>query len=430
MNRSLSGIRFRTGNQDTQEEQATIEINGTYYKYIVHFPNVHDYFEGNVVISDIDMTAKEMLWTVFLSDYPVTYDKGGTLAYLNSGPLGYIFEKDNFSQVIIEISEEDGNDSIYVFPANDKAEAVEEYSFLWGNTNFTTEAEPETKKLELSIDITDYYQTDKEGVSNHYYIDENHVLWGTGENKDGQLGLPEVDLDMHEEPVKIAENVVHFDFSQDGLLIYVTEEHQLYGLGEASFGIFPEIHKYEEKQLFQDEYAQVTSPVLLMEDVAYAVCGNKDIAILKTNSQVWIQGLIWMRYQDQYEYVPEAKKVLEGALLITGGIYNHAALLKDGTVWTWGYNYAGNCGVAEKDMVSSPEKAAEDCIMVWTDFDRFENQKVVAQFEDNTMIQKSDGSYWVCGANIGDEKKVLPQYYEVSDYECVCTSEFLKYSME
>lgn len=131
VNRSLSGIRFQTGNRDTQEEQATIEINGTYYKYIVHFPNVHDYFEGDVVISDIDMTAKEMLWTVFLSDYSVTYDKGGTLAYLNSGPLGYIFEKDNFSEVILEISEEDGNDSVYVFPANDKAEAVEEYSILW-----------------------------------------------------------------------------------------------------------------------------------------------------------------------------------------------------------------------------------------------------------------------------------------------------------
>lgn len=170
--------------------------------------------------------------------------------------------------------------------------------------------------------------------------------------------------------------------------------------------------------------------MLLMEDVAYAVCGNKDIAILKTNSEVWIQGLIWLRYQNQYEYVSEAKKVLDDALLITGDFYNHAALLKDGTVWTWGYNYSENCGVADKDMVSSPEKVAEDGIMVWTDFDRFENQKAVVQFEDNTMIRKSDGSYWICGMNVGDEKKVLSRYYEVSDLECICSSEFLKYNME
>ena len=95
VNRSLSGIQFQTGNKKTEEEQATIEINGTYYKYIVHFPNVYDYFEGDVVISDIDMTVKEELYTVVLSDYPVTYDKGGVLAYTNSGALGYIFEKNN-----------------------------------------------------------------------------------------------------------------------------------------------------------------------------------------------------------------------------------------------------------------------------------------------------------------------------------------------
>ncbi|MCM1468586.1 MAG: hypothetical protein NC086_10610 [Alistipes sp.] len=296
------------------------------------------------------------------------------------------------------------------------------------SNNPTTEAEPATEKLEMDIDITDFYQTDQTYVTNHYYIDENNVLWGSGSNDSGQLGLEEINYDVHEEPVKIAENVIHFDYSQYGLLIYITDDHRLYGLGEASYGIFPEIYRYKDKQGLLDGFAQVTSPVLLMEDVVYAVCGRNDIAMLKSNSEVWIQGLIWYEAYEEYEYIPEPEKVLDHAELITGGFFNHAALLADGTVWTWGYNYSGNCGIEGKAVISKPEKAAEDVVMVWTDYNRLDGLTGISQFEDNTVIRKSDGSYWICGVNVGDEKKVLPRYYEVSDWECFCSSEFLKYS--
>lgn len=45
------------------------------------------------------------------------------------------------------------------------------------------------------------------------------------------------------------------------------------------------------------------------------------------------------------ERLAEPLKLLENAVMITGTQYSHAALLKDGTVWTWGGNVCGECGI-------------------------------------------------------------------------------------
>ncbi|MCI8542330.1 MAG: hypothetical protein HFH95_03280 [Lachnospiraceae bacterium] len=41
---------------------------------------------------------------------------------------------------------------------------------------------------------------------------------------------------------------------------------------------------------------------------------------------------------------------------------------------------------------------------------------------NNTVIQKADGSYWVCGENVGTEEKTV--HGRETDYTVVCTHEF------
>lgn len=94
---------------------------------------------------------------------------------------------------------------------------------------------------------------------------------------------------------------------------------------------------------------------------------------------------------------------------LTGGRFNHAALQSDGSVWTLGYNYTGNCGVLDGITVSTPVKVADDVIMVWTGSTKYNTAcKNIADFQgeyerslENTMIQKSNGSYWICGKDVG-----------------------------
>ncbi len=59
-----------------------------------------------------------------------------------------------------------------------------------------------------------------------------------------------------------------------------------------------------------------------------------------------------------------------------------------------------------------------------TDIGQFEG--IYPRFMDNTIVQKSDGSYWICGENVGTTEKVV--HGAEADYTVVCSYEFLPYN--
>ncbi|MFV0518267.1 MAG: hypothetical protein ACK5MV_12800 [Aminipila sp.] len=284
-----------------------------------------------------------------------------------------------------------------------------------------------------TITISEQYITNTGEGTCMYYIDEQKILWGAGENQYGQLGIGTQDYEYYSEFVQIAEDVIHVDYSESGFTIFLTTDGKLYGMGNGGTGALLQSTDVEGVPYINGEQYVVTSPVLLLEDVSYASCGRDDIVAIK-NFGVYVWGIIWDQGGGNMEYVSKPTKVLDDALLVTGGMYNHAALLKDGSVWTWGYNYTGNCGVEGKNVISTPEKVAEDVMMVWTNIFSYNLDSAGSEANqddnrrmENTIIQKSDGSYWICGINIGTEEKTIPYYYEVAEFTVICSSEFYKY---
>ena len=293
---------------------------------------------------------------------------------------------------------------------------------------------PEEMKeaVPVSVNVADYYITSTGNPDNLYYIDENNVLWGCGRNNCGQLGQGTQDYEFYEDMVKIAEHVIHVDYSDvDLFTIYLTEDHKLYGMGNAGCGALQQYEEFDRMQYANGEHYTVNSPVLLMENVAYARCGRSDVVCLTEDNEVWIFGTVGFDWTQTCFYAYPTK-VLEDAVFVTGGSYNHAALLRDGSVWTWGYNYAGSCGVPGGGIVPEPTKVAEDVRMVWTGSTKYNvNVKDIADFEgtyergmENTLIQTADGEYLICGVCVGTEKNILPIYYETTHYALVCTHEF------
>ena len=282
----------------------------------------------------------------------------------------------------------------------------------------------------VELDIGEHYITNTGTPFNLYYIDEDQVLWGCGENFYGQLGQGTEDFDFHKDMVKIAENVIHVDCSQNGFTIYLTADHKLYGMGNGGSGALPRYEKEEWMKHVNREAHNVTEPCLLMEDVAYARCGRSDVACMKNDDSVWVFGVVGYG-RDREVFYPYPEKVLENAALVTGGSYNHAALLQDGSLWTWGDNYAGNCGTTGV-VVPVPTLVAQDVAMVWTgrmsyQMDCRDIRTFKENFEreyENTVIMTKDGSYYICGANVGTEK-TLPIYYEAGNYPLVYSEEFL-----
>ena len=312
-----------------------------------------------------------------------------------------------------------------------------------------------SESSKITVDLTEHYITHIGDPGNFYYIDDNNVLWGSGRNEYGQLGQGTQDYDFYSEGLKIAENVVHVDYTQKGFVIFLTDDHKLYGVGNSGGGALEQYEDFDWMRYTNGEDYAVTKPTLLMEDVAYASCGRDDVVCLKNDGTVWTWGTVYaMNFMsDDVYYIATPKKILEQAVLVTGGWFNHAALLQDGTVWTLGYNNSGNCCVADFSVVKEPTMVAEEVTMVWTNLamsnypqPNIEQIKLVwtgdikydTEYEsiielgdaypyylNNTVIQKMDGSYWVCGENVGSEEKVISgaegDYSVVCDYEfCLC----------
>lgn len=275
---------------------------------------------------------------------------------------------------------------------------------IFKNPIFEAETQEDSEQLDISLNIKEYYISNTGNPSNLYYIDENNILWGSGRNEYGQLGQGTQDYEFYSDMIKIAENVIHVDYSQTGFTIFLTKDNQLYGMGNAGTGALLQYGGFDWTRYTNGENYAVTTPILLMENVAYARCGRDDIVCQK----------------------------------------------EDGTVWTWGDNSAGNCGVADLFVVSKPTMVAEDVAMVWTDLaiDSYPQPNEediamawtgklkynseynhIAEFNDiypkylnNTVIRKTDGSYWVCGENVGTQEKLVSGIE--GDYSIVCTDQF------
>ena len=341
---------------------------------------------------------------------------GGTIALEVIIFVGMVFMEENETQ----------NNSIETVSQTESDTQTEEaagYSFDAGDL-YDMRLDAQT--------IEDYYMKSCGDQFNLYTIDEDGVLWGSGHNEYAQIGLGYADEEFHEEKSKIAEHVVHVDYSQKDFVVYLTEEGKLYGLGNDSTYMLLQHTEMPVEDLAYPTKRYVTSPALLLEDVSYARCGRDDVVALKKDGTVWTWGMIW-NYQSTGYCITMPQQILTDVKMITGGWFNHAALKEDGTLWTWGYNFSGNCGTDKATMVETPVQVAEDVQRVWTgllnysakedditDMEEFGNDYV-----DNTIIEKTDGTFYACGMGVGDKSVVLPQYYEVSELDTVCSSEFL-----
>ena len=293
-----------------------------------------------------------------------------------------------------------------------------------------------TIQIGESFSLEDCYITSRYTFSNHYYIDENKVLWGTGKNEFGQLGTGTYDMEeYHEEPVKIAENVISVDASWNGYFcIYLTEGGELYGIGLNHSEVL--LGEGSESPVYSNyDFQKVTEPVLLMTDVAYARAGRECIVALQNNKTAywWGQYAPWTHtyaggsYEEYWKleedasnplkmFVAEPKKIMEQCKYVTTGTFTGAAISESGELYTWGFNVFGQCGtpVTGDDFVRTPIKVMDNVKMVWPD--RIVFSDPISQFSEfgrwetdyiyNTFVLTEDNRLLAVGLDIGDKEKV------------------------
>lgn len=280
------------------------------------------------------------------------------------------------------------------------------------------------KDLERGINLhySNCYITNMKRGSNHYWIDEDGVLWGEGTSEYGQLGIIKKDVSVVGEPVKIAENVIHVDFSGEYFVIYLTKDHELYGLGASPAGILTPFGYWNFEVI---DLEVITKPVLLMKDVVYAKTGYTSIIALLENGDVYVLGNNDHVMISNTKYIAP-QKVMENVKYVTTYFHTYAAIDENNDLWAWGHNELGQCGIGVYSAnVASPQKVMEDVGCAWMGAIGFNTADMVKKY-DNLVVWKKDGSFLACGEGIGESRlieRVDDQVYENVE---VISTEYLR----
>lgn len=290
---------------------------------------------------------------------------------------------------------------------------------------------------EEQLTVESSYIKELRGAKAFYSIDENGVLWAY---KDGG------------EPVWLADHVIHVDASQNGYyMIFLTEDHQLYGMGQNTYGVLRQ--QYIENEEVQLWLNQVDEPVLLMENIQFASAGRESIAVLTDAGEVYW----WGRFQ-AFTGTEDAgmmqswepKLILSNARYVVCSASSAAAIDKENNLWLWGCNVWGQCGVEGSDYIEDPVMVAEKVEMVWCE--DFSSRKAVYERDGDplkgnavmdcdyaytTIIRKNGGEYFACGIDLGEKEKTVQfhgglMYPGAGEeyYTHKYSSEFLKIQIE
>ena len=296
----------------------------------------------------------------------------------------------------------------------------------------------EDLQVSSPLRIEEQYITDRATAWNHYYIDADGVLWGSGYNQNGQLGNGsyETDLDLGKmDAVRIADHVVSVDANlNNNFCIYLTDDGKLYGMGLNMAGLL--LGKDSVKQVYSDDdNDRVCTPVLLMENVQYARAGREAIVALQEDGSVYWWGQMrtttstygsdydayWTVEENSVNPVKmmylEPHKVLENCVYVDISAWNGAAITENGDLYMWGLNIFGQCGVAKSenvhDFVWAPEKVLENVSMVWLEAIRQNDDGIDTELEnlnwavhsytfDNFALLQ-DGTLLATGENLGKD---------------------------
>lgn len=216
------------------------------------------------------------------------------------------------------------------------------------------------ESVQPSFDLK--YKTYAYAYEIEYKVEEN-ALYARGKNNLNFFDVEEGALQA--QWMKLAENVVHVD-ATGSAVIYLTENGELYGMGELTGGVL----QTEDISDFALDNI-IAEPKLLMTNCKYAAIGIRFAVAVKEDNTLWFWGeSLNGQSTEVFEKTLEPIRIAENIQFADAFLYTTAWVDEKGDLYLVGDNSFGQIGNGHKgsgfptlyeDIVTTPYCALKNC---------------------------------------------------------------------
>ena len=181
------------------------------------------------------------------------------------------------------------------------------------------------------------------GLSHTAYVDEHGTLWTWGSNQEGQLGAETQETGVDREGNQVAVSGTSLAVLEDvrsvaaggDFTVALKTDGTLWAWGGNDYG-----------QLGNGTVVSAAQPVQVLDQVTAVSAGDYHVAAIRADGTLWTWGdnLYGQLGDGTRDSMSAPHQVLAAVRFAVMGDYHAAAISTDGTLYTWGSNLDGQLG--------------------------------------------------------------------------------------